>query len=141
MALNLMYITNDPAVAQIAEQAGVDWIFVDMEFIGKDDRQGGLDTVQNHHTIEDIRNIKNVVKKAKILVRVNPIHKVHNGYFDSKDEIDAAVEAGADILMLPFFHTVQEVTDFVGYVKDSSKNMAEKYKLACCSKRRRLRYS
>lgn len=116
-----MYITNDPAVAQIAEDAGVNWIFVDMEFIGKDDRQGGLDTVQNHHTIEDIRNVKAAVKKAKVLVRVNPIHKVHNGYFDSKDEIDAAVEAGADILMLPFFHTVQEVTDFVGFVKDSSK--------------------
>ena len=29
-----MYITNDPAVAQIAENAGVNWIFVDMEFIG-----------------------------------------------------------------------------------------------------------
>ena len=116
-----MYITNDPSVAQIAEQAGVDWIFVDMEFIGKDDRQGGLDTVQNHHTIEDIRNVKAAVRKAKVLVRVNPIHKVHNGYVDSKDEIDAAVKAGADILMLPFFHTVQEVTDFVNYVKDSSK--------------------
>ena len=47
--LKLMYITNRPEVAQIAEQAGVDWIFVDMEFIGKDARQGGLDTVQNHH--------------------------------------------------------------------------------------------
>ena len=83
--LNLMYITNDPAVAKIAEDAGVNWIFVDMEFIGKDDRQGGLDTVQNHHTIEDIRIVKAAVKKAKVLVRVNPIHKVHNGYFDSKD--------------------------------------------------------
>ena len=41
-----MYITNQPAVARIAEDAGVDWIFVDMEFIGKDKRQGGLDTVQ-----------------------------------------------------------------------------------------------
>ncbi len=128
MALNLMYITNDPAVAQIAEQAGVDWIFVDMEFIGKDDRQGGLDTVQNHHTIEDIRNVKAAVRKAKVLVRVNPIHKVHNGYFDSKDEIEAAVKAGADILMLPFFHTVQEVTDFVDYVKDSSKKYSRDVK-------------
>ena len=52
--LKLMYITNRPEVAQIAEQAGVDWIFVDMEFIGKDARQGGLDTVQNHHTVEDV---------------------------------------------------------------------------------------
>ena len=45
--LNLMYITKHPEIARIAEEAGVDWIFVDMEFIGKDCRQGGLDTVQN----------------------------------------------------------------------------------------------
>lgn len=115
-----MYITNRPEVAMIAESAGIDWIFVDMEFIGKDDRQGGLDTVQNHHTIYDVGNIKAVVKRAKVLVRVNPIHKNHKGYFNSKEEIDATVEAGADIIMLPFFHTVQEVRDFVGFVKESS---------------------
>lgn len=108
-----MYITNNPAIAQIAEKAGVDWIFVDMEFIGKDNRQGGLDTVQNHHTIQDIRNVKAALKKAKVLVRINPIHKNYNGYFDSKEEIDFAIEAGADILMLPFFHSVQEVKDFI----------------------------
>ena len=38
-----MYITNRPEIAKIAEKAGVDWIFVDMEFIGKDARQGGLE--------------------------------------------------------------------------------------------------
>ena len=43
--LKLMYITNRPEVAQIAEQAGVDWIFVDMEFIGKDARQGDRKSV------------------------------------------------------------------------------------------------
>lgn len=120
MALNLMYITNSPVVACIAEEAGVDWIFVDMEFIGKDDRQGGLDTVQNHHTIDDIRKVKAAVKKAKVLARINPIHKNYEGYFDSEDEIDATVEAGADIIMLPFFHTVQEVSDFLGFVKKSN---------------------
>ena len=57
--LKLMYITNRPEIAQIAESAGVDRIFVDMEFIGKDIRQGGMDTVQSHHTIEDIKNISN----------------------------------------------------------------------------------
>ena len=62
--LKLMYITNRPEVARIAEQAGVDWIFVDMEFIGKDVRQGGLDTVQNHHTVEDVRRIKQAVTNA-----------------------------------------------------------------------------
>ena len=44
MALKLMYITNRPEVAQIAESAGVDRIFVDLEYIGKAQRQGGMDT-------------------------------------------------------------------------------------------------
>lgn len=114
--LNLMYITNKPAVAEIAEAAGVDWIFLDMEFIGKDSRQGGLDTVQNHHTVEDVKNIRKVVTKSKVLVRVNPIHETLPDYPSSKDEIDAVIEAGADIVMLPFFKTVKEVKQFIQYV-------------------------
>ena len=126
--LNLMYITNNPQVAKIAEDAGVDWIFVDMEFIGKDDRQGGLDTVQSHHTIQDISNVREAVCKAQILVRVNPIHKNHEEYFDSEEEIDAAVEAGADIIMLPFFHTVQEVSDFLCFVKKANDKQNKQVK-------------
>lgn len=123
MALKLMYITKDPAVAVIAEQAGVDWIFLDMEFIGKDARQGGLDTVQNHHTVKDIANIKAAVKKVKVLVRVNPIHEALPDYPSSKDEIDASIKAGADILMLPFFKTVEEVRQFISYVDGRAKTL------------------
>ena len=53
--LKLMYITNQPEIAQIAESAGVDRIFVDLEYIGKSDRQGGMDTVQSRHTIDDVK--------------------------------------------------------------------------------------
>lgn len=116
MALNLMYITNKPAIAKIAEEVGVDWIFIDMEFIGKDSRQGGLDTVQNHHTVEDVRNISKTVTKSKVLVRVNPIHDALPDYPSSKEEIDAVIEAGADIVMLPFYKTVKEVRQFIQYV-------------------------
>lgn len=116
MALKLMYITNKPEVAKIAEDVGVDWIFLDMEFIGKDSRQGGMDTVQNHHTVEDVKNIRKVVSQSKVLVRVNPIHEALPNYPSSKDEIDAVINAGADIVMLPFFKTVKEVKEFVGYV-------------------------
>ena len=119
--LNLMYITNKPKVAQIAEQAGVDWIFLDMEFIGKDARQGGLDTVQNHHTVNDVKNIKAAVKKAKVLVRVNPIHQGLADYPSSKDEIDDVIAAGADIVMLPFFKTVAEVESFISFVNSRAK--------------------
>lgn len=123
MSLNLMYITNKPPVAEIAEQAGVDWIFLDMEFIGKDARQGGLDTVQNHHTVKDVANIKAAVKKAKVLVRVNPIHEALPDYPSSKDEIDATIKAGADIVMLPFFKTVEEVRQFISYVDGRAKTL------------------
>lgn len=118
-----MYITKDPAVAIIAEQAGVDWIFLDMEFIGKDARQGGLDTVQNHHTVSDVKNIKASIEKAKVLVRVNPIHQGVANYPSSKEEIDDVIDAGADIIMLPFFKTVQEVKQFVKYVNGRAETL------------------
>ncbi|GFZ38553.1 aldolase/citrate lyase family protein [Bacteroides nordii] len=119
--LNLMYITNRPEIARIAEDAGVNWIFVDMEFIGKDVRQKGLDTVQNHHTVEDVAKIKKAVMKSKVLVRINPIHDAIDGYFSSEDEINATIEAGADIVMLPFFKTVEEVRKFLVYVNGRAK--------------------
>lgn len=121
MSLNLMYITNKPAVAKIAEDVGVDRIFIDMEFIGKNSRQGGLDTVQNHHTVEDIRSIRKVITKSKVLVRVNPIHNALPDYPSSKEEIDAVIEAGADIVMLPFFKSVKEVKQFIQYVDGRAK--------------------
>lgn len=118
-----MYITNKPPVAEIAESSGIDWIFVDMEFIGKDSRQGGLDTVQNHHTIEDVKSIKQVVKQAKVIVRVNPIHDSLTNYPSSEGEINAAIEAGADILMLPFFKTIEEVKTFIKLVDGRAKTL------------------
>lgn len=119
--LNLMYITKHPEIARIAEEAGVDWIFVDMEFIGKDCRQGGLDTVQNHHTVEDVVNIRAAVTKAKVLVRINPIHDTMDDYPSSEEEIEAVIQAGADIVMLPYFKTTEEVHRFIGYVGGRAK--------------------
>ncbi len=121
--LKLMYITNRPDIAQIAESAGVDRIFVDMEFIGKDARQKGLDTVKCHHTVDDVRAVRNAVASAQVLVRVNPIHDALPDYFSSEDEINAVIEAGADIVMLPYFRTAGEVSRFLGIVNGSAKTM------------------
>lgn len=116
MPLKLMYITNEPDVALIAEEAGVDRIFIDMEYIGKELRQGGLNTVQNHHTPEDVRRVKQVLTKAKVMCRVNPIHEATADYGSSAEEINAAIEAGADVLMLPYFKSAREVRIFVELV-------------------------
>ena len=121
--LKLMYITNSPDVAKIAENAGVQRIFIDMEYIGKSVRQGGMDTVQSHHTVEDIRAIKSVLDRAKIMARCNPIHGMTDEYSSSGEEIDAAIAAGADILMLPYFKTAKEVREFVSLVGGRAKTL------------------
>ena len=61
MSLKLMYITNRIDVAKIADETGVDRIFIDLEYIGKEDRQQGLDSVKSYHTVSDIINIKKVI--------------------------------------------------------------------------------
>ena len=109
--IKLMYITNQPAYAEAAVAAGADRIFVDLEYIGKELRQGGMDTVKSHHTVADVRAVREVVKApAELLVRVNPLYK------GSAEEIDAVIEAGADIVMLPMWTSADDVCEFVRLV-------------------------
>lgn len=108
--IKLMYITNNPRIAALADGAGVDRIFVDLETVGKQLRQGGMNTVQSDHTLADIRSVRPAVKRAELLVRVNPI------YDWSREEIDAVIAAGADTLMLPYFQTAAQAEKFLSYV-------------------------
>ncbi len=75
MALKLMYITNNPRVAQIAASAGVDRLFVDMEVLGKAERQGGMNTVQSHHVPGDIAALREAVGPGvEIMARTDPMN-------------------------------------------------------------------
>lgn len=123
MSLKLMYITNRPEIAQIAEAAGVDRIFVDLEYIGKQERQGGMDTVQSKHTLDDVKRISDAITTAELLVRVNPIHDATDEYISSQEEIDRAIGNGANIIMLPFFKTLEEVKTFLAIVNGRVKTM------------------
>ena len=113
--LKLMYITNRPDVALIAEKAGVDRIFIDLEVLDKAKRQGGMDTVQSQHTLQDIKEIRKVLREAQLLVRCNHI------YEESEKEIDAIISNGANIVMLPYFKSVIEVEKFLKYVNGRAK--------------------
>lgn len=123
MSLKFMYITNDTDVALMAEACGVDRIFVDMEYIGKSDRQGGMNTVQNRHTVDDIKRLRAVLTRSQLMVRCNPIHGSTASYTSSKEEIDAVVAAGADIIMLPYFKTADEVECFLRLVDGRAKTL------------------
>lgn len=115
MALKLMYITNDPIVATIAEKNGVDRIWVDLETLGKEKRQKGMDTVKSKHTMEDVSQIRRAINKSQLLVRINPLHK------GTQSEVDEVVARGADIVMLPMFGTAQDAQKFVDIVNGRAK--------------------
>lgn len=113
-----MYITNDPTVAKIAADAGVDRIFIDMEVLGKAERQGGMDTVQSHHVPEDIAKVRAAIgDQAEIMARVNPLNP------NSQTEIDDAIANGADVIMLPMWRTADDLRRLVSMVDGRAKVM------------------
>lgn len=118
-----MYITNQPDIAQTAQAAGVDRIFVDLEHVGKTDRQGGMDTVQSRHCIQDIKAIRQVIDKAELLVRCNPIHEATEEHLGSEAEINEIIACNPDIIMLPYFKTAEEVKTFLNLVNGRVKTM------------------
>jgi hypothetical protein len=108
--MKFMLITNSPELAKYAEDCGVARIFIDLEVNGKKERQGHLDTLISQHSIKDISLVKRSIKKAELLVRLNPLHK------HTQIELDQVIESGADLVMLPMFKTADELKLFSNMV-------------------------
>lgn len=104
--LQWMLITANTEIAAYAEAAGVHRIFVDMEVLGKAERQGHLDTHKAAHTFADVAALAQVLQRAELMVRLNPLHA------GSAAEVAQAVAAGAQRLMLPMFTCAEEVAEF-----------------------------
>lgn len=113
--LKLMLLTAEPAAAIEAQNAGVDRVFFDLEYIGKESRQHGRNTVKSMNNIDDIPAVRKVLDKSELLVRTNPIHAY------TKMEVDKAIGYGADILMLPMVMDHHDVEQFVSYVNGRCK--------------------
>lgn len=101
------FITNSPSLARFVTDNGVDRIFVDLELLGKEARQGHLNTVISRHSIDDVQLVRGSVPDTELMVRVNPINS------ETDLEVSKVIDAGADIIMLPMFRTADEVRDFV----------------------------
>ena len=113
--INLWLITNKPDIAKFAIENNVDRIFVDLELIGKKERQGYLNTVISYHTLDDVRNVRKAIPVGKLLVRCNPIH------LNTNLEINQIVDMGADVIMLPMWKTLKEVETFINSVSRRAK--------------------
>ena len=113
--IKLMILADDPQSAIDAQNAGIDRIFFDLEYIGKEARQHGRNTVKSMNNIDDIPAVRGVLDKSQLLVRTNPVHAY------TKMEVDKSIEYGADILMLPMVMDHHDVEQFVSYVNGRCK--------------------
>ena len=109
--MELCLITDKPDLALEAEQAGIERIMLDLERSGKRQRQMGRELFISDHVIESVPKMRAALKKAYLVVRVNPVTR------NSREEVEAVVEAGADFIMLPYFHAIDEVRTFLSFVK------------------------
>jgi len=113
--LKLLFITANPEMAAFAINQGVDRIFLDLEMLGKVERQGHLDTVISRHKSEDISTLRPLLPKGSLLVRLNPVHP------GTADEVEDAISRGADTLMLPMFRGPDEVKQFCDLVDSRAR--------------------
>ncbi len=113
--LDLMLITNKPEFAKIAATAGVDRIFVDLELLGKQDRQGHLDTVISAHSMEDVPKVREAIPDTDLLVRLNPLNE------GTAEEIETALQYEPEFLMLPMFRTPEELAQFCQMVNGRAR--------------------
>ena len=117
MALTFMFITNNPKIAMAVQRCGVERIWIDLETLGKEERQHNMNTVKSHHSIDDIPKMVECLSSSELLVRVNPWNE--NSYY----EIDSVIKAGADLVMLPMWKSVEEVNNFVEIVAGRVKTV------------------
>ena len=113
--MNLMILAADPQSAIEAQNAGVDRIFYDLEWIGKAERQHGRNTVKSNNNIDDIPAVREVLNESELLVRTNPIHAY------SKEEVEKAIAYGADVLMLPMVMDQHDVEQYIEMVAGRAK--------------------
>ena len=110
-----MLITDDPAVGSLSEKAGVDRIFVDLEYEGKAERQAALNAHLAHSTIDDVVEMRHAVPRIELLVRCNPLSK------RTECEVDQIIAAGGDIIMLPMARSCGEVREFLQLVSNRAR--------------------
>ena len=113
--IKTILMTNDPEIAMDAQAAGVSRIMVDLETMGKKERQATRTTFISTHTSQDVAKIRAVVKDSEFMVRINPMH------FGSEDEINRVVDDGADIIMLPMITRMVQLDDFLHLLAGRAK--------------------
>jgi Citrate lyase beta subunit len=115
--ISFLMIVSDPEVARQACAAKAVMPFVDLERLGKAERQGHLDSWKSSQEVEDVTRIREAVPDARLVVRVNPLND------GSQAEIDDVVARGADFVMLPMFRTGDELGRFYDMLRGRAQGL------------------
>ena len=112
--MKFMMILSNPEIARFV--CGFEGVqpFVDLEVIGKAERQGHLPSWKSKHTLTDVTKVREAVPDAHLIVRVNPLHD------GSKAEVTEVVARGADSIMLPMFHCQDTLARFFDLLRDQA---------------------
>jgi hypothetical protein len=105
----LTLFTNDPALAARADRAGVDRIGIDLDRLGKLQRQNPSYRISNHDPA-DLPRLRPALRQAKLFARTDPLHE------HSSEQIEQLLLHGAEVLMLPMFHHQDEAARFIELV-------------------------
>lgn len=107
----LTLLTRVPEWAAAGAKAQIDYIGVDIERIGKADRQAKIKEARiNDHGLEHLPSLRAAGSDIMLFARLNPLRT------GSAEEIEHALALGAQVLMLPQFKCGAEVAEFCSLV-------------------------
>jgi hypothetical protein len=106
----LILFSTNPAFIRQAVASGVSGIIVDWEYIGKQTRQAFADTQINCDTLDDLGQVR-ACTDALVICRINSYGVT------TTEEVEQAIKAGADELLLPMVRTVEEVETVLDQVR------------------------
>lgn len=112
--IDLLTITNSPALAAACDALQGMRLFVDLERNGKAERQAGRNTFISTHQIADVGRIKAVLTHTRLMVRVNPYEPTQAAA--AQAEVDEVIAQGADLIMLPMFTSAAALREFAAIV-------------------------
>lgn len=114
MTFDLMVFAAEPARARDVLDAGASAVIVDWECRNKEFRQHGTDTEINRFGPAELAAVRQAVD-GHVVCRVNGMHA------HSRDEVDAAISAGAHEIFLPMVRSVEEVEHLVEWTRGRAR--------------------
>ena len=112
--VDLLLFENDPARAKAAAEAGIRGFVLDWEQRGKAARQEGEGLEENADTAQDVQAVR-AATGAQVLCRVNSV------WTGTAGELDAAVGAGATLVLLPMVRGPAEVREALSLLDGRAK--------------------